>query len=358
VDGNASAVRADTALEIPAGKHRIEFRFTGLSFTAPEKVRFRHKLDGLDTDWSLADDRRAVTYSFVPPGHYSFRVTACNNDGVWSPDGASLGIVVRPFLWQRWWFRAGAGFALAVALVWAVRERERRKSRVRLERLERQHALERERARIAQDIHDEVGASLTQIAFLSERVRLAGPDAAEAEHWNQRVGHAARRTIQSLDEIVWAVSPKHDTLESLANYLVRFAQDHLSLAGIRCVLDVATVLPPIAVSAELRHNLLLAAREALQNTVAHAAATEVRVGLELREDVLEIYIADNGRGFDPERVSGDGNGRANMRKRLEEIGGLLEITSQPGSGTTVRFTVPRKLFGLHVSGIGETEGAA
>jgi signal transduction histidine kinase len=355
MDGISHPVRAGTTVEIPAGKRRIEFRFTALSFTAPEKVRFRHQLEGLDPDWSLADDRRAVTYNFVPPGNYTFHVTACNDDGVWNADGVSLAVVVRPFFWQTWWFKVGLGLAVAVMLVRVVRQRERKKSHLRLERLERQHALERERSRIAQDIHDEVGASLTQIAFLSERVKLASPDVAEVERWNQRVASAARDTIQSLDEIVWAISPKHDTLESLANYLARFAQDHLSLAEIRCVLDVATVLPPVEVSAELRHNLLLAAREALQNAVAHASATEVRVGLELHRDALEIRIADNGSGFDPQRVSGDGNGLPNMRRRLEEIGGRMEISSQPGGGTTVIFSVPREQ--LHARGIEEMKTA-
>jgi signal transduction histidine kinase len=329
-------------MEIPAGKRRLEFRFTALSLTAPEKVRFRHKLEGLDNDWSAPDDRRTIAYNFVPPGQYTFRVTACNNDGLWNPEGAAAALDVRAFFWQTWWFRTGTGVLLAAGLAGAVRQRERRKARLRLGRVERQHAVERERARIAQDIHDEVGASLTQIAFLSDRVQLAREEPGEVEHWNRRVRAAARRTIQSLDEIVWAVSPKHDTLESLANYITTFAQEHLALAGVRCVLEIPTVLPPIALSAELRHNLLLAAREALQNAVTHSAATEIKVALDIRDGTLEICIHDNGRGFDVSRVNGDGHGLTNIRKRLEEIGGRFEITSQPGHGATVRFIVPRE----------------
>jgi signal transduction histidine kinase len=331
-----------TTIEIPAGKRRVEFRFTALSFTAPEKVRFRHKLEGLDNDWSAPDDRRSIAYNFVPHGHYIFRVTACNNDGVWNPDGTSLAFDVLPFYWQTWWFRTSVGVLLAAGLAGGVRQRERRKARLRLARVERQHAVERERARIAQDIHDEVGASLTQIAFLSDRVQLAREEPAEVEHWNRRVRESARRTIQSLDEIVWAVSPKHDSLESLANYITTFAQEHLALAGVRCALEIPTVLPPIALSAELRHNLLLAVREALQNAVTHAAATEIKVALDVRDGTLEICIHDNGRGFDVSRVNGDGHGLTNIRKRLQEIGGHFEINSQPGHGTTVKFIVPRE----------------
>jgi signal transduction histidine kinase len=342
VDGAPLTAQVGKGLEIPAGKRRLEFRFTALSFTAPEKVRFQHRLQGLESEWSQPDERRVITYNFVPPGRYTFQVKASNSDGVWNNEGAALGVEVAPWFWQTWWFKAGLGLALAMGLALAVRQWERQTARTRMETLERQHALERERSRIAQDIHDDLGASLTQIVFLSERVKQAGDDAAEVGRWNQRVASAAQQTIQSLDEIVWAVSPENDTLESLANYLARFAQEHLSLAGVRCVLDVMTVAPPIEVSAELRHNLLLGAREALQNAVTHARATEVRVGLELREDVLELCIADNGQGFDPERAPNGGHGLLNLRQRIEGIGGCVEITSQNGQGTMIRFTVPRE----------------
>lgn len=353
VDGKLWPWR-DGKIEIPPGKQMLEIRFTALSLTAPEKIRFRHRLEGLETDWSPPEDRRAVAYKFVPPGDYTLRVMACNNDGVWNEAGVTISVVVQPWIWQTWWFRIGAGSGLIGALTWLVRRREQQKARARLEQLERAHAVERERARIAQDIHDDVGASLTQIAFLSERVKSAGADVAEVGRWNQRVAKAARDTIQSLDEIVWAVSPEHDTLESLANYLARFAQDHLSLAGIRCLLEVATVLPPVAVSAEMRHNLLLAAREALQNAVTHAAATEVRVGLVLRADTLEIRIADNGRGFDVAGERREGNGLSNLRKRLAEIGGQVAISSQPGQGTTILLSVPRSR--LEPTGEQRTDG--
>jgi signal transduction histidine kinase len=122
--------------------------------------------------------------------------------------------------------------------------------------------------------------------------------------------------------------------------LSQFAQEHLTLAGVRCVLDVPTVLPHLELSAELRHNLLLAAREALQNVAAHAAATEARVTLRLDETGLNIVIVDNGCGFDLKRVPREGNGLQNIRRRLEDIGGRADITSQPGGGTAVRLTVP------------------
>ena len=338
------------ALIVPPGRHRLDFRFTAPSLTAPEKVRFRHRLEGLETEWSHPDDRRMVAYSFVPPGDFTFHVIAGNNDGVWSPHGVQLAVVVRPFFWQTWWFGGTVGLALVVGLVAGAMALERRRTRLRLEGLRQAHALERERARIARDIHDDLGASLTQISILSEKVAEAAVAPADPAHWNQRIAMAARRSIQSLDEIVWAVNPKDDTLESLANYLSQFTQEHLALAGVRYTLDIPTVLPAVALSAEVRHNLLLAAREALQNAVAHAAAHTIRVALALDANGLELRIADDGRGFDPARAHGDGKGLPNIGRRLADIGGQFDLITRPGAGTTVTLRVPRDR--LHVRGIG------
>jgi signal transduction histidine kinase/ligand-binding sensor domain-containing protein len=343
VDRIPMPVRHSTAeLAVGPGKRGFEFRFTALSLVAPEKVRFRHQLEGLDSGWSNPDPARSAAYNFIPPGHYTFRVTACNNDGVWNTTGAALALVVRPFYWQTWWFKAGLGVGLALLLAWAVLQAERWRSRLRVQRLEQQRALDRERARIAKDIHDDLGASLAQIALITERVEEARGNPAEVQRSNRRIADIAHRTIQSLDEIVWAVSPKNDTLESLANYLSQFAQEHLALAKVRCVLEVPTVLPALELRAEVRHNLLLATREAVQNVVAHARATEVRVALRLDPSAFQITVADNGCGFSQQRAGEEGNGLSNMRRRLTEIGGELEIVSSPEGGTTVRFSVPHR----------------
>jgi signal transduction histidine kinase len=181
------------------------------------------------------------------------------------------------------------------------------------EQTERHRALEQERARIAKDLHDDLGANLTQIVFLSERVEVARHDGQEVTRWFDLIPATARRTIQSLDEIVWAIDPRHDSLESLANYLSQFAQEHLTLARMRFVLDVPLVLPSMPLSAEVRHNLLLTTREALQNAVTHAAATEVHLTLKLNEAGVSIAIEDNGKGFEPDSIPANGNGLPNMR---------------------------------------------
>ena len=279
---------------------------------------------------------------------------ACNNDGLWNERGAALAFTVLPAFYQTWWFSSltvlsGAG-AVGAAAYWISRRRLRR----RLEQLERQRALERERARIARDIHDDLGASLTRITLLSQSVgsELDNPDQARADV--DQIYQTARDLTRAMDEIVWAVNPKHDTLDSLVNYLGRFAQKFMSTAGIRCRLDAPMEFPHTSVTTEIRHNVFLAFKEALNNVIKHAKATEVRVLLELLADRFTLTVADNGCGFKSERDAtapaadgeqtraASGNGLANMQKRLEEIGGHCKVISAPGEGTRVEFSIPLK----------------
>lgn len=351
VDDKKFADGDDTGpLKIPAGRHRIEFEYTGLCFVAPEKVRFKCRLNGFEPDWANVGAKRVATYNYIPPGSYAFQATACNNDGVWNETGASLKFEVLPYFWQTTWFRVLGGLATVLAASGAVWFDTRRRMRRRLENLERERAVERERVRIAKDIHDDLGASLTRITMLSQSAR-GETELPESVTTNlERIFVTARALTRAMDEIVWAVNPCHDRLDSLANYLSRFAHEYLSVADIRCRLDVPLQLPATPVTAEVRHNLFLAFKEALHNIVKHAAANEVRVELKQKSSKLILLVADNGRGFDsrglpdnappkPDRIA-RGNGLINMKQRLSEIGGGCEIASEPGQGTTVKFTVP------------------
>jgi len=338
-------------LQIPAGKRRFEVRFTGLSFVAPDKVRFRHKLEGLEHEWSEAGTKRFAQYSYLPPGSYTFRVIACNNDDVWNEEGASLSFVVLPQVRQTWWFKAallalGTGAGAIVAMRVA-----RRRVHRRLEQLERQRALERERARIARDIHDDLGSSLTRISLLSQSALAELKDGQPAAADVNEIYTTARELTRAMDEIVWAVNPQHDTLDSLVAYLGRFAQNFLSAAGIRCRLDLPVHLPSRQLTAEIRHNTFLAFKEALNNVVKHAQASEVRISLELKPEGFMLVVADNGRGFqwdprtgqtepatDGSRLAG-GNGLVNMQKRLEEIGGCCGWDTAPGEGTRAKLVI-------------------
>jgi signal transduction histidine kinase/ligand-binding sensor domain-containing protein len=350
---------AGAPLQIPPGRHRVEFDYTGLSFVAPEKVRFKCRLNGLEPDWANVGEKRVATYNYIPPGRYSFQVVACNNDGVWNETGASLAFKVLPYFWQTTWFHILGGVStvlLASGFVWFD---TRRRMRRKVERAERQRDIERERTRIARDIHDDLGAQLTRITMLSESAAQPKADPHRSAEGIRRIYDTARELTRSMDEIVWAVSPRHDTLESLAAYLEKFAQDWLTSAGIRCRLDLPLQFPEWRLTSEMRHNVFLAFKEALHNAVKHSGASEVLIRLEAKEKSFELVVEDNGRGFavgetikkvqDRQGRAASGNGLDNMRRRLESVGGSAEIQSTPGAGTKVFFFV-----GLNTLALGKT----
>lgn len=349
VDGRVATNTGAVTLHIAPGHQRFDFQYTALSFVSPERVRFRCWLEGLEEDWVDMGSRRSVNYNFVPPGDYTFHVTACNNDNVWNEAGAQFAFHVLPHFWQTVWFRVVAIVGMVLAASGAVWFDMRRRMHRKLERLERQRALERERERIARDIHDDLGASLTHITMLSQVAHGAAPEPARAVASLDQIFGTARELTRALDEIVWAVNPKHDTLESLAGYLGKFAQDYLRAAHLRCRLDVPMQLPGWVLTSEVRHNLFLAVKEALHNVVKHASATEVCITLTLDKDSFAWVVQDNGCGFvsgepvqsSPDRLA-SGNGLGNMHRRLADIGGHCEVQSTPGVGTRVKFVVSVK----------------
>lgn len=330
-------------LHLPPSHQRLVFTFTAPSLTAPSKVRFRYRIDGVDDDWLDADTRRSATYSHLAPGQYVFRVVACNNDGVWNNTGASLAFTALPHFWETWWFAVLAVAAILGAATLFARRCVHRRMRLRLEELQRRNAVERERSRIAQDIHDDVGTTLTRIMMLAQSVPSDPARQADARSTLQRIYDSAVAVTTSLDEIVWAANPRHDSLDSLASYMLgEFGRTLLLEAGLRCRLDVPVDLPHWPLGAEVRHNLFLAFKEALNNAIRHAHATEVRIAIQLHSDTFELSVSDDGDGFAPGQAgSAASNGLANMRQRMVRIGGRCEVTSAPGKGTRVAFVISR-----------------
>lgn len=200
--------------------------------------------------------------------------------------------------------------------------------------------MERERARIARDIHDEVGANLTQIRLWTELANrsMAAPHPA-AQHV-QRVATAARDAFASLGEIVWAVNPQNDTLRSLLAYLRTYGKEFLESAGVKVQLDWPDRYPECCVNSEQRHHLFLVVKEALRNIVQHASATEAQLSVRIEDSRLTVSLGDNGRGFDPTLIPDGGNGLTNMAKRISEIDGQFRLFSQPGRGTKLAIEIP------------------
>lgn len=320
----------------PGQRQQVEFDFTALTFIKPEAIGFKYRLHGLDSDWIEAGTRRSATYAQITPGHYLFQVIACNSDGVWNETGAALKLTVVPYWWETAWFQvtgtlSAAGlFSSFILIGW------RRRHKRQIELLKMQQATERERARIARDIHDDLGATLTQIVMLSDLSGTAGP----TREGLGKIHQVALGMTQTMDGIVWAVNPRHDRFDHLAMYLDAYAQEFIDASGLESRVDFPSPLPHHPISAQVRHDLFLAFKEALNNLVRHADARQVRIDLTLHADGFSLKVEDDGKGFLLDAGSNAGNGLANMSSRLAAVGGKCTVDSTPGRGTQVVFEIP------------------
>jgi signal transduction histidine kinase len=318
----------------------LDIFYTSLNLAAPDRARFRYWMEGLETSWNSPTDVRRATYSKLPAGDYRFHVTACNEDGFWNQGGLSIAIIVLPPFWQTWWFITSAVLGVLGAVAGTVYFISTQRLQQQLAHMRQQEALEKERARIARDLHDQLGANLTQVALLGEMAESDKDLPQEVEAHAQQIAKTARETSTALDEIVWAANPQNDTLEGLVNYACKYAQDYFALAGLRYRVDVPGQLPATVIPPDLRHNVFLAFKESVNNVVKHAKASEVKIRLRLNDQRFVLEIEDDGRGPGEAATKTGRNGLRNMRRRMEDVGG--EFALEPGAerGTRVRLTAP------------------
>lgn len=286
-------------------------------------------------------------YTGLPVGNYRFWVATAKSNGDLVGEAISVPVSVVAPLYARWQFWAplvilGAGGAFLGGWRW-----NRHRVKKRFAQIEREHALERERTRIARDLHDDVGAGLTEIAMQSNWVLrdIEATASPETRRRIERVCQSAVELTRSVDEIVWAVNPANDTLDRFINYLKQASKLFLDAANLRVRFDIPHSVPAIGLAGRIRHGLFLAVREALNNVAKHAKADLVRIELRLEQANLHLIVEDDGQGFDPAQRRGDGTceGLDGMRRRLEEIGGSFQLNSAPGCSTRLEFRLP-----LHV----------
>ncbi len=326
---------------MPGSQRELQIGFFGVALGAGDGLRYRYMLEGIDHDWRPPVDERTVRYSTLPPGAYRFLVKAIRADGTESERPAIVQFTVLPALWQRTWFQAlvAGGLLLTVSTAY----------RLRVARL---LALERVRTRIASDLHDDIGATLAQIAILSEVVQqqLPSSDTPGMPHPPPmpqtvhaplaRIAHSSREAIASMSDIVWAINPRKDSLQAMVVRMREFANEVLPVRGITFEFDAPD--SDMRLSADLRRHLYLIFKEAVTNLLRHAEATHATLALRIAGRHLVLRIADNGRGFDPEPVDAEttaGHGLVSMTERARTLKGTLTISSRPGS-TRIEASVP------------------
>jgi ligand-binding sensor domain-containing protein/two-component sensor histidine kinase len=313
-------------IRVRPGQGPLRIDFVGLSFAPGEKLRYQYRLDGVD-QWSAPAEQRSVVYGRLAAGTYRFLVRAVTSEGG-TTEPATVTFTVLPPVWLTWWFLTLAATA-AGALVYILH-------RYRVQQL---LAVERVRTRIATDLHDDIGSSLSQISILSElaRYRLDTGDPKAAQPLGE-IATVSREMVAALSDIVWAINPKHDHLSDLAARMRRFAVDVLGTRGIDLRFE-ADCEEQQRTSSDFRRQLYLIFKEAVNNAARHSACTQARVEMHICKGRLELCISDNGRGFELS-TAGKGNGLVNMQRRAAGLGGTIELHSEPGQGASLKLTVP------------------
>ncbi|HEV2320576.1 MAG TPA: two-component regulator propeller domain-containing protein [Verrucomicrobiae bacterium] len=328
-------------LRLPPAHRHLQFSFTAINFSTPENVHFRYRLDGFDNQWiEGADTQRTADYSRLPPGNYHFEVEACDGDGSWNTSAVPCPLLVSPFFWETWWFRLASLIVLISCVVVIARYISFRRLHERLTVLQQQRALDQERSRIARDLHDNLGGSLTEVGLLVKMLDHHQHEPEKVKGSVRQIAATLRQVNDSLDQIVWAIDPHNDTLPHLIGFLGQSSMEFLRKAGIKCEMDLPDHPPKCLLTPEERHNLFLTVKEAINNIVRHAQAGQALIRVTVENQILRISIHDNGRGMNGQWEKFGSNGLRNMCQRMEEIGGQCLLETAPGKGTRVTLTFP------------------
>jgi signal transduction histidine kinase/ligand-binding sensor domain-containing protein len=302
----------------------IEVGFVGIELGAGRSLDYEYKLEGAHRDWQAMDRERSIRLAGLAPGTYRLLVRAINTEGAVSDPPASVTVFVSTPVWRRWWALALMSTTLAALLYIAHQQRMRRV-------LE----LERVRTRIATDLHDDVGASLSQVAIMSEVVSRRAVADREAL---KEIAGTSRELLQSMSEIVWAIDPSHDRLHDLIQHMRWFAGETLSGREISLHFSVGGEEDELRLKVDTRRQVFLIFKESVNNIVRHAQARSAKVALKAEQNSLVLEVADDGCGFDAGQ--GSGHGLRNMAERARALGGDLEVRSCRGDGTRLVLRVP------------------
>ena len=321
------------AFELEPTQNQIQIEFFRLGGGADEAVSYQYRLEGVEADWSPPTDRRDITYAGLSPGTYRFVVRTAAEDGGFSPHPATVPFTILRPIWERWWFRTAGALAL-ILMAFAAHK-------VRVSRL---LALERVRMRIAADLHDDIGGSLSRISIQSE---VACREAAAAgEQPARRLGEiaeSARGLVDALSDIVWSVDPRKDDVASVVRRIRGYAADLFLESGARWTCQTVADLEAVSLDPEARRHLFLILKEGVTNVARHAGARSVSLHVACTDAVLRLELCDDGRGFDPEAkrdLNAERQGLASMRARARRLGACLTIDSRPGSGTKLSLHLP------------------
>jgi ligand-binding sensor domain-containing protein/two-component sensor histidine kinase len=322
----------EKSLSLPAlssNQNQVQIEFVGLNFALGEVIRYQYKIEGVDPDWSAPTEQRTVNYANLAPRTYRFLVRAVNSSGRASIEPASVSFTIPPPVWRRWWFVTLAVLVVGLMIYKLFRYRVNRLVEVA-----------NIRTHIAADLHDDIGSSLSQIAVLSEvlRKQLGRQEAAVSKNISL-INRVSQEALDSMSDIVWAINPQQDHLSDLVRKMRRVASEVLPARDIGFSFKAPSETPDLKLGAEIRRQVFLMFKEAINNLVRHSKCSRAEIELKIEGVSLLLKVMDNGVGFAPDAVT-DGNGLVSLRRRAAALGGQTTVSSTIGQGTTVTIRVP------------------
>lgn len=340
-----SAVTEKKRIELSYKDNFFSLEFSALDFREPEKNRYAYQLEGFNKDWIYSGNRRYVTFSHLDPGKYIFRVRASNGANIWNKEGASLSIIIRPPYWMTTWFRLLVGTMFLIGIVWAVRQIATIELRKRLREMEMHQNLQNERNRISGELHDHIGANLTDLATgleIAKRYLGRGklPDTEENLDFLEK---HTRNTIEELRETIWSLGHKTSTIEEFCEKMKEYIHKRTRLTGAPEICLQENVENSMIFTPEQSLNLFRICQEAVNNSLKHACAKKIEITVEVKQHAgLRICIKDDGTGFNVRALKEDeeGFGLTNMNRRAQRIGAKLVISSSANVGTNIEVCFP------------------
>lgn len=327
-----------TVVELDPRSRQITVEFASLDYSDQRKIQYAYRVN--NGEWITTGNLSTLSFSDLATGRHHVFIRSTSSDGIWLSREIDCVIIVHPWWWETWWFRIGTSLILLAAVVFTIRSYYHRKLERQKAILEQRQAVEKERTRIATDMHDDLGANLSRIKFLSETIAIKKQKQQTIEEEVTGIRKYAHEMIDRMGEIVWALNEKNDSLSDLLSYTRSYAVEYLSQNGIESYVHTTDDMSNLFVSGEFRRNVYLTVKEALHNIVKHAQATAVEIRVETGTDLC-ISIRDNGVGFDETKIARYRNGIASMKARTAALGGRLEIRN--GNGSTVIIKIPLRL---------------
>lgn len=329
---NADSLLSSTnVLNLAYNQNSIYLQFASFDFTAPDKNQFAYKLEGQDTGWSNIGNSNFIRFSALQPGTYNFWLKSANRDGTWCNPQKMLTIQINPPFWRTWWFITALIVVLVSVIGIIVFSVTRSRYRKKVELLEKEKALQKIRLQLSQDIHDDIGGNLSMIALMSDKIK-DNPNA-------PKIAELARNAQKGFRELIWSVNPVHDDVANFTYYLRNHGNTFFENTPIDIAFDIPAIIPDKALLPNVRRNLFLTYKEALNNILKHSGATTVKVKIDIVDNQsIVISVEDNGKGLSADNANG--NGLVNFEHRMQAIGGNFQLINKAPHGLLLIFKAP------------------